>query len=255
MRSLRSVGYDRELALMLCNASATAYLSAAWLSDVQNDWSPDAVRLIRSNGTQALCMSDTKAVIVAVRGTRTLSDHLRNMTARRAMFTPAGESRAVAVHEGFLSSFEAIAGELADWLSEQSPGARPLYMTGHSAGGAIAHIAAVDTAGRGPKPTLYTFGSPRVGGREFCRLSRRALPDRHQRVTHSNDAVPLVPLLFRTGWILPRWLPVFPTLRRLAHAGSKTRLREPGGGWWSEIPFDPISDHSIERYQEALEYA
>jgi hypothetical protein len=68
---------------------------------------------------------------------------------------------------------------------------KPLFITGHSMGGALAVLTAwrLATLGRPPVAT-YTFGAPRVGDTTFC--SGYALPT--YRIVNRLDIVPEVPL-------------------------------------------------------------
>lgn len=85
-----------------------------------------------------------------------------------------------------------------------------LNLVGHSLGGAVAALAALDLQGRGFDPLVTTFGEPRVGNQglvEFLdkrfNLASSILEDvdekalMYRRVTHIDDPVPLLPL---TEW-------------------------------------------------------
>jgi hypothetical protein len=70
------------------------------------------------------------------------------------------------------------------------------YITGHSLGGALATIAALDLSCNGlvsrNQLHLYTFGSPRVGDVHFANAVMGAVSE-HWRVVHDRDAVPHIP--------------------------------------------------------------
>lgn len=65
----------------------------------------------------------------------------------------------------------------------------PLFMTGHSLGGALATLAAY----RRPPAALYTFGSPRVAGKDLARHLNGEQGINAWRVVNSTDIVPRVP--------------------------------------------------------------
>ena len=70
-------------------------------------------------------------------------------------------------------------------------GDRPLYLTGHSMGGALAVLTACRLAKMGrPAVATYTFGAPRIGDPAFC--AGYDLPT--YRVVNRLDLVPEVPL-------------------------------------------------------------
>ena len=73
----------------------------------------------------------------------------------------------------------------------------PVYVTGHSLGGALASLAALDIAAAHPRRRLlvYTFGAPMVGDRRFAAQFRAACP-RAFRVVNEMDPVPKMPYTF-----------------------------------------------------------
>lgn len=88
------------------------------------------------------------------------------------------------VHNGFLRAEQSLAGAVDAWLAAEP--ARPLVVTGHSLGAAMATI----TAARLPGSALVTFGSPRVGNAAF-RATLAGRPVR--RYVDCCDAVTTVP--------------------------------------------------------------
>lgn len=77
-----------------------------------------------------------------------------------------------------------------------------LVLVGHSLGGAVAALAALEFQARGWVPHVTTFGEPRVGNAAFNRflderfnLEATSPEDAlFRRVTHVDDPVPLLPL-------------------------------------------------------------
>jgi hypothetical protein len=93
------------------------------------------------------------------------------------------------VHHGF-SSVLRHSWQRVERLLEKAKD-KPLFLAGHSMGGALAVLTAcrLAKAGRPPVAT-YTFGSPRIGDRAFCAGYR--LPT--YRVVNGLDLVPEMPL-------------------------------------------------------------
>ncbi|HUL41385.1 MAG TPA: lipase family protein [Burkholderiales bacterium] len=84
-----------------------------------------------------------------------------------------------------------ISDALYDIIEENSWRDIPVFMTGHSLGGALACLAACPR----PPAMLYTFGCPRVADSELARaLDRRNIPV--FRIVNSTDIVPRVPSAF-----------------------------------------------------------
>lgn len=115
------------------------------------------------------------------------------------------------VHTGFWTSWQNtrpfIIGHL-EFLRDRYPSYR-LDLVGHSLGGAVAGLAALEFNHLGWNPVVTTFGEPRVGNsglRNYIdavfQLPRGSSPDakdpiqesRYRRVTHVDDPVPLLPL-------------------------------------------------------------
>jgi len=83
-----------------------------------------------------------------------------------------------------------------------------LYLVGHSLGGAVAALAALETEALGWHPMVTTFGEPRIGNsglRDYLNAlfklnnsdNEDGMGGRYRRMTHTNDPVPLLPL---TEW-------------------------------------------------------
>ncbi|XP_053402795.1 lipase ZK262.3-like [Mercenaria mercenaria] len=72
-----------------------------------------------------------------------------------------------------------------------------VVITGHSLGGAIASLAAVSLIHTGVVPenklSLYTFGMPRVGDKEYA-LNHDRIVNNSWRVVHRRDVVPHLPM-------------------------------------------------------------
>lgn len=117
------------------------------------------------------------------------------------------------VHMGFYRAWRLTRKEILRDLLEQlhlHPEYK-LHLVGHSLGGAVAALAALDLQARGWEPTITTFGEPRVGNSKLVeyldeRFSLKTKNEddhdegedlRYRRLTHVDDPVPLLPL---TEW-------------------------------------------------------
>lgn len=101
------------------------------------------------------------------------------------------------IHRGFAEAYQSVAARVMRGIERLiTQKARPVFLTGHSLGGALANICAFDCALRlelGPRD-LYvaTFGSPRVGNRAFRRLYDTVVPA-SWRMTIAADIVTKLP--------------------------------------------------------------
>lgn len=108
------------------------------------------------------------------------------------------------VHGGFMTSWKNTRCIIMPHV-EQSLAAFPDYqltLVGHSLGGAVAALAALEYQARGWKPQITTFGEPRVGNHalssyiddRFNLTKHDVSATQYRRVTHVRDPVPLLPL-------------------------------------------------------------
>ncbi len=149
-------------------------------------------RFFQGKGTECMAAWNRKAVILAFRGTELKSRSTLHEIRTDLDTLPVAFDRGGRVHRGFLQGLEEIwAGPdnleaFLDELKARRP-KRPLWLCGHSLGGALATLC---FARRGEAAGLYVYGSPRVGDEDFVRLLEgRPL----WRVEHGRDPVPLVP--------------------------------------------------------------
>ncbi|WNR44346.1 lipase family protein [Paenibacillus roseipurpureus] len=136
-------------------------------------------------------------IVIVFRGTTTTSDWISDAIARQTPFPYAKDGGLV--HQGFLDIYQSARKPLLAAMSKLSAG-KQLYLTGHSLGGSLATLCAADLAAntKFTSPSVYTFGSPRVGNPSFAKLfNLRTGP--HYRVFNRNDMVPsLPPLVYKS---------------------------------------------------------
>lgn len=141
----------------------------------------------------------TGAVIVSIRGTQTPEEWVKNFTAIPNPFNEAPEFGAV--HLGFESMWRRVRASVEPAL-RALPGDTRITFLGHSLGGAMAMLGAVDmkrNLGR-TNVDVCTFGGPRVGLFVFRRKFNQMF-DRCFRVTNQGDIVPHVPPFLLGGWV------------------------------------------------------
>jgi hypothetical protein len=96
------------------------------------------------------------------------------------------------VDMGFTNAYALVAKEINDAIGMFDPGL-PLYITGHSLGGALAAIASTRIRPSDRIAACYTYGCPRVGDAEFVNQLWRVPV---YRQVHSSDIVPRAPFGF-----------------------------------------------------------
>src|SRR5262249_31161968 len=179
--------FNRTNAIYLAHASDVAYHRApAAAASRRLGLKTIAFRhkVTRTRGFLGVC--DTHAVL-AFRGTDpvTLPSWITDVVAR---LVERADYRG-RVHHGFSSALRRSWSQIEAVLDDL--GDKPLFVTGHSMGGALAVLSAYRLAKLGrPAVATYTFGAPRVGDRAFC--ADYELPT--YRVVNRLDLVPELPL-------------------------------------------------------------
>ncbi len=107
-------------------------------------------------GTQAFLAEGREQALLVFRGSDEPLDWINNLRIELGPWRGRGR-----VHCGFADSLEAVWPEVEAALQQIT---RPLLITGHSLGGALASLAASLV----PHEELITFGAPKVGDAEFC---------------------------------------------------------------------------------------
>ena len=140
------------------------------------------------------------AVVVSFRGSMDLSNWMSDLSIR--LVYPYSSSSSIGVHRGFFEEYHLMLPFLAASLLSASSftGSTRVLSVGHSAGGAVATLLSYELKAGLLAQTvpglellgLYTFGSPRVGNRDFANDCRKVgVP--HMRVTHHRDVFPHLP--------------------------------------------------------------
>lgn len=99
------------------------------------------------------------------------------------------------VHSGFWRGLDTLWDDVLAAVKKRKPtggAGRPLYITGHSKGGGLAHLAAMRFLAAGITPTeVFTFAAPRAGNGEFAAAYNQAVSA--FRYEYRDDIVPHLP--------------------------------------------------------------
>ena len=203
---------------------------------------------INVDGAQAYVMSDKDDVLIACRGTEPTA--LNDVKADLNLFRtehPAGGK----VHQGFYGEYEKVIADIKTALVKHNKkGNKKVWICGHSLGGAMAVLVAVDL-----KPTggLYTFGQPRVGNAQFL----KNIDFEYKRYVNNNDVVPSVPptvggLWFKHNGHL-RYINTYGNIRK---STLWQRFKDGWRGRWASAKqfkfIDGVSDHGMNNYYGAI---
>lgn len=147
--------------------------------------------MIERRGIQCFVAYHTnQAVVLSFRGTDSIGDWMTNSDVVKTSVAP-GMGK---VHGGFLRALCLVWDDILDVLNQKQK-KQPLWITGHSLGGALATLAAARFMFELDKPFsgVYTFGQPRAVDRELSRQFNVEVKQRFFRFVNNNDIVTRVP--------------------------------------------------------------
>lgn len=206
------------------------------------------VHTFNKGSAQALIVETTNFNVIAFRGSDEVQDWIKNFT----FFSK--KQLGYSLHSGFLDITSRIFPHIHFQLSRIRP--RPLFITGHSLGGAMAVVCAlIFTRLNEDFKGLYTFGQPRVFKHGSAQKFNAITKGRYFRYENNNDGVPHAP----------------PSFFNFKHAGKlfyitiRKKVVEKIGFFKSHIDhilgvilairekgIDFSEDHAIEKYIDAL---
>lgn len=174
---------------------------------------------------------------VIFRGSDKSIDWMNNIQMRQQVYPYGDKDTDVRFHQGFMSAYFAVRDRLLPAVEKiDSP---QIVITGHSLGGALATIAALDiqyniTSKRsGQEISAYTFGAPRVGNKALAESYNRRVPDSF-RYIYGWDIVTRVPRLWQD----------------FVHVDQEVVI---GSRWTWKFLSRRFSDHAITNYIAELE--
>jgi len=176
--------------------------------------------------TQAILVESNDRTVLAFRGSEanTTDWFATDADARFAELADDDkDGKPDRLHQGFFESYLAVRHDVVRAIKEKSTKELPLFITGHSLGGALATVAAVELEAElkseRPIAAVYTFGSPRVGNPEWAEDLKVPV----YRVVNGHDVVAMVPFSGFTGNALARlglgWLVDFLRKRSKGYIG------------------------------------
>lgn len=160
-----------------------------------NNWQAKAI----DNGEdQAVVFKHGNQVIVGFRGTHSAEEWIRNAEIDLADFK-AADGQMLQAHKGFLHAINGADGKTGIGGEVEKEAARllannadaQLYVTGHSLGGAMALLYAMQT--KQPFKGIYTYGQPRAGNEAFAEAADHMLAGNYFRIVGAGDMVPHLP--------------------------------------------------------------
>lgn len=154
------------------------------------------------------------------------------------------------VHFGFAQALDKVYDKIIDQIDRLNISGLKMICTGHSLGAALATI----FASRVDAKYLYTFGSPRVGNKDFVKEMNK---DKiiHYRFVNNNDIVTKIPLALvfyrHHGKLI--YINHYGKIRNMTWwQRFKDGIRGRRAAWWNKQPFDGLRDHGIGAYYKKI---
>ncbi|MBM3382966.1 MAG: lipase family protein [Betaproteobacteria bacterium] len=152
------------------------------------------VKLLESKaqGVQGFVATSARMNLVVFRGTHSLEGVMTD--SKFLVQSALTDGLPGGVHQGFALAYRSVAANLAQELEPESSKSVPTFFVGHSLGGALATLAALDMHRKGVNIAgMVTLGQPRVGNASFAAETEKILAGKQKRFVNANDPVPHLP--------------------------------------------------------------
>lgn len=188
-------GFDPTLCWWLSEFSLIAYEHPNFIRLAMDSILGMKTQIVNNDNFRCVISYDDARIVVAFRGTQIKSIGMLKDLSYGVLVKPVSASGHGMLHQGFFGSYQRVwldpelgARSIVRDLIQEKP-QREIWFTGHSLGGVIAVLAAIESDCPNP---VYTFGCPRFGDREFA--SRLGI--RHYRLVNRDDIVVRFPPRF-----------------------------------------------------------
>jgi|GEM_PF-974104 len=199
-----SLGFSKINALWLARASDLAYQEKEVVEARLREWGVTGSLHSGGQGTQFITLESPRVMVVAFRGTETGAFEDFITDAKAKLIEPGWTAvTGLEVHTGFHDALESSWSVVEQVLEGAVTADKPIWLCGHSLGGALAVLTAhrlathgVSVSGGLKKPmlgALYTYGQPRCGNEAFVDELESTIGNRYYRSVNNRDVVPLVP--------------------------------------------------------------
>ena len=211
-----------------------------------------AVKSVDNDHSQAVLVEHKDYICMSFRGTDEVADWLNNIN----VFST--ETLFGRFHRGFWHALEDVWEFLVTQnASMQKEKKRPLFLTGHSLGGAMANLATARLV-HDDKPfvSTYTFGQPRTMSRSTARIFNMEAKARYFRFHNNNDIVTRIPAR----------LMGYSHVGHYVYISQDIEISEDPGFWYRFLDqvegalesttisgLDGVADHNMDHYLAAIE--
>lgn len=166
------------------------------------------------------------------------------------------------LHRGFLNAAKSVDAQVSKAANVALASKKPLILSGHSLGGALALLSAVHLERqKTPVHSIWAFGAPKVGDPTAMRAMNQILSGRLHQLNQPTDPIPLLPftseeqpVLNQLAQTYGQYVPLFETLAANAAYNSaagatqqqklvtRTSLSDFARGFWKHLPRSYVCD-------------
>jgi triacylglycerol lipase len=238
------LGYSDRTALEMAMIGWIGYQEADTVVQKMHERGFEQFHYFDRGSTEAYLVGNATQLILIFRGTepKSVQDWITNAQVAKV--------RAIGgrVHSGFWQSCQEIWSEVeseVQRMRSQFATPPPLFLTGHSLGGALAILAGAQLQLCGHAVDgIYTFGCPRIGDRQFAMQYNRRLYNATYRLVNHRDIVTQLP----------------PAEMGYTHVGQLIYFDQKGVRQLSPFPnenefgwAESFHDHDLKAYQTSLQ--
>jgi hypothetical protein len=192
-----AAGFDMGTARAMMWLSQLAYesdhakidrIASVWKLDRVTPFAQPVRNLLPMSETCGLIVERSGALIVAFAGTDPVKPG-NLVTDLNVAISPRD------LHRGFEQAMDPVWAVVSASLSQAGAAGRPILITGHSLGAALAAVTAERAhreTGR-PATVIYAYGMPRTGGSSFAQSYNHDFGSVTYRLVHGADVVPSIP--------------------------------------------------------------
>lgn len=245
--------FNKDKALLFLNFAETArltknellqvYPTAVFIEDIKTDTQCYYLRFGDRNESVVIAFRDTE---------KKIKDWLTDLNSFHTVYPYGNNNSKIQVHKGFIDAYKSVRYQLQTKLLNDIASIKKIYICGHSLGGALATLCAVDVQFNFPiHVECYQSGSPKVGNKEFAKSYDFRVPNTY-RTFIKNDIVPTLP---------PSWIELI-SKGGYTHIGEKHPIGpfNPFIGlmmlikrkFKTEQIMDDLSNHSISLYRKYI---
>jgi len=182
-----------------CPPSALQDWSCFWCQNTVENFTVTQIFYDEFTNTFGFAGYNNREILVSFRGTResSLDNWITDLNSMALVDFPIGGQNAK-VADGFYSAYTALRDQIrkAVQILQTSFPTFPIVLVGHSLGGALSSMCAVDLAAQmnGSFIIHYSFGSPRIGNEDFINYYSQLIPITW-RTVNKRDVVPHLPMM------------------------------------------------------------